>query len=131
MKTKHTPGPWVVHEDETWPFDIRIVGAKGEEIIDARRWAYSTSQKTLADVMAGVGFRAVEVREVVERNARQMDNMRLMGAALDMLEACRICLKAERERAAKLLPGAPARTYTDARIAKIEAAIAKATGEDA
>src|SRR5690554_5107924 len=56
-------------------------------------------------------------------------NARLIAAAPELLEVIEICLKAERERRAKLLPGAPATTYTQARIDKIEAAIAKATGE--
>ena len=40
-----------------------------------------------------------------------------------LLEAAQICLKAERERRTKLLPGAPATTYCEKRIAMIEAAI--------
>jgi hypothetical protein len=55
-------------------------------------------------------------------------NARLIAAAPDMLAALRMCRDAERERRAKLLPGAPATTYTDARIAVIYAAIVKATG---
>ena len=40
-----------------------------------------------------------------------------------LLDAAQICLKAERERRTKLLPGAPATTYCERRIAMIEAAI--------
>lgn len=49
-------------------------------------------------------------------------------AAPDMLEALKECLDAELRRREKLLPGAPATTYCEARIAKIRAAIAKAEG---
>jgi hypothetical protein len=48
--------------------------------------------------------------------------------ALAMLSALRVCVSAERERRAKLLPGAPATTYTEARLALVESAIAKAEG---
>lgn len=41
-----------------------------------------------------------------------------------MFEAIMTCLRAEKERRAKLKAGSPASTYTEARIAKIEAAIA-------
>lgn len=54
---------------------------------------------------------------------------RLIAAAPDLLEAIKVCLKAEKERIKKLLPGAPATTYCEKRISIIEAAIAKATGE--
>lgn len=46
--------------------------------------------------------------------------------APEMLAALKECLAAEKERRAKLKPGAPATTYTEARIAKIESVIAKA-----
>lgn len=59
-----------------------------------------------------------------------MNDARLIAAAPDLLEAVQVCLKAEKERCKNLLPGAPATTYCDKRIAMIEATIAKATGED-
>lgn len=55
-------------------------------------------------------------------------NAHVMAAAPDLLAIAEICLKAEYERRAKLLPGAPATTYTQSRIDKIEAAIARARG---
>lgn len=51
--------------------------------------------------------------------------LRTLAAAPELLDVVRICLKAERERREKLLPGAPATTYTEDRIAKIEAVLAK------
>lgn len=45
-----------------------------------------------------------------------------------LLHAAKVCLMAERERRAALLPGAPATTYCEKRIALIEAAIKEAEG---
>ncbi len=52
--------------------------------------------------------------------------LNLGEGAKDALEALRICFDAEMERRKKLLPNAPATTYTDERIAKIRDVIAKA-----
>jgi hypothetical protein len=48
-----------------------------------------------------------------------------------LLAAARECLEAEERRRADLKPGAPASQYSDARIARIRAAIAKAEGRSA
>jgi len=55
-------------------------------------------------------------------------NANLFTAAPDLLNALKVCREAETERRAKLLPGAPATTYTEKRLALIDAAIAKAEG---
>lgn len=55
-------------------------------------------------------------------------NAHLIAAAPEMLATLRECLKAEEQRARKLLPGAPASTYSAARLARVRAAIAKAEG---
>jgi hypothetical protein len=41
-----------------------------------------------------------------------------------LVEALKVCLKAENERRAKLKPGAPATTYTEARIEQVNRALA-------
>ncbi len=53
------------------------------------------------------------------------DDHKLLKAAPELLEIVQICLKAERERKKKLLPSAPASTYTQSRIDRIEAVLAK------
>lgn len=58
------------------------------------------------------------------------DDVNLLKAASDLLAVARECLAAEQERRNRLTPGAPATTYTEKRIAAIEAAIAKAEGRD-
>jgi len=63
------------------------------------------------------------------RTAEGLANAYLIASAPELLAAVEICLKAEQERRKKLLPGAPATTYCERRIALIEAAIAKARGE--
>lgn len=57
-------------------------------------------------------------------------NAALISAAPDLLVALKECLDAELARRQKLLPGAPATTYCEARIARIRAAIAKAEGRN-
>jgi hypothetical protein len=75
-----TPGPWRVVEQEKWPFDIGVVSDDGA-LFTVPRHAYSTAQNTLEDVMAGVGFRPDERQDVIEENARQIANARLIAAA--------------------------------------------------
>lgn len=56
-------------------------------------------------------------------------NAHLISAAPDLYEALEECLNAEMARRKKLKDGAPASEYSDARIARIRAALAKARGE--
>lgn len=53
---------------------------------------------------------------------------RLIAAAPELLAALTECLEAETRRRVDLKDGAPASQYTDARIARIRAAIKRATG---
>lgn len=71
--------------------------------------------------LEAIGFPTSDAQGVAEVEFAQR-------AALPMLAALRVCASAERERRAKLLPGAPATTYTEARIALVESAIARAEG---
>ena len=52
----------------------------------------------------------------------------LMTQRTDLLEALLECRDAEMRRRENLKPGAPATTYTEARLARVNAAIARATG---
>lgn len=56
MNAKHTPGPLFVRQPESFPFDIQIVDAKGDVGFCESRYAYSSKQKTVEDVMQGRGF---------------------------------------------------------------------------
>ena len=55
-----------------------------------------------------------------------VDDADILRAAPTMLAALKTCLAAETERRASLKPGAPATTYTEARIAQITEALALA-----
>ena len=50
----------------------------------------------------------------------------LASAAPDLLEAVRICIKAESERFRKLKPGSPASAYTAKRLRLLQEAVNKA-----
>ncbi len=76
----------------------------------------------LAEAMVA---RRAEIKEARETPANQRAR-RLRRMAPDLLTAVRMCLKAERDRAAKLKPGSPASTYTATRIRRLEALIEKA-----
>ncbi|MFG1304208.1 hypothetical protein V5F34_08715 [Xanthobacter autotrophicus] len=101
--TKHSPGPWVVRSEDRFSLVARC------EVL---------TEGGLS--IAGIWHHIPE--DPAEANAH------LISAAPDMLEALKECLDAELARRQKLLPGAPATTYCEARIAKIRAAIAKAEG---
>lgn len=100
--SKHTPGPWRAEGPDMFG-DFNIIPP---------------------DAMLAVAAVVSNLRPA-ERVAA---NAAVVAAAPDLLDVARICLDAERERRKKLKPGAPATTYCEARIAKIEAAIAKAEG---
>jgi hypothetical protein len=81
-----TPGPFRVEQQERFPFNIHIVGPDGAiEVVD--KWAYSSSQKTLADCEEGYGFPPEEKAEVVAGNSRQLADLRLRAAAPALYEA--------------------------------------------
>jgi hypothetical protein len=61
--------------------------------------------------------------------ATQTANARLIAAAPTMLEALKECRDAEMKRRADLKDNAPPPTYTEARLARVNAAIALAEGE--
>ncbi|MDX8537043.1 hypothetical protein RFM23_05325 [Mesorhizobium abyssinicae] len=104
----HTPGPWIAIESHDKREDGYIREATATE--DGRHVAVA------------------QVARAARPFSEYRANARLIAAAPDLLEVVKICLKAEQERREKLLPNAPATTYCEARIAAIEAAIAKAGG---
>lgn len=83
----HTPGPWTLKQEDVWPFDLDIVGS--HPIVNIRRIAHSSSQQTLADCRAAVGFPYKERDNVSAKIAEQEANARLIAAAPDLLAALR------------------------------------------
>lgn len=106
----HTPGPWEFRAGRDGSGDFGIL---------ARSDGIQSGYVVVAEVYAALLHRN-------ERSSQTLANARLIAAAPRLLDAIRICLKAERERRKKLLPGAPARTYTDSRISMIETILAEA-----
>lgn len=85
MGTKHTPGPWVVVQEDVFPFDIKIVAEDGTLISRERRYAYSSKQESIEDVMTAFGF-PFDQRDVVSRaNEAQLANAVLMASAPDLV----------------------------------------------
>lgn len=121
-RPQHTPGPWFVSplftEHGFMTNDGSIVIMAGDKDGDSFPVGHAC---LIVRAKRGMKHRT----EDPARNA----NVHLMTASPELLEAVEICLKAEEERRQKLLPGAPATTYCEARIAKLRAAIAKAKGK--
>lgn len=120
---KGTPGPLTVRQQNKWPFDIEIVDASGEVVFTEKRFAYSTSHKSLEDVMNAVGISGANSNLAIEGNARQLADAYLRAAAPDLLDAL-IAL-----RSAELEDNCSAESILALR-AKADAAIRKALGED-
>jgi len=79
-------------------------------------------------VSAANGTRVCEVQPTndgLEIDDEALANARLIAEAPAMLEALRRCLHAEEQRRKKLKDGAPASTYTDARLAEIRAILSR------
>ena len=121
MNTKHTPGPLFV--DNSNQYSVCIVDSKGECVSQEPRYAYSSKQETVEDVMTG-RYMGKSMQEAIEGNARQLADMRLRAAAPDLLESANLL-------SAVLAPIAAATRDENltAKIAIARAAIAKATGE--
>lgn len=118
-KPTFTFGPWVVVEEDKWPFDIVVRAPDGSLEWSERRYAHSSRQNTLAECKAAVGFPADERERVVEAIERQMASIHLRAAAPEMYEA----LKA----VAQWVETRPATHPWDA-WRMVNAAIAKAEG---
>lgn len=89
--SKHSQLPWTLEEKNYWPFDITI---KGPEI-PCRRWAYSTSHKTIEDVMECRGFAEKDRDDAIKANALQMADLRFIVAACNAFDPMREALEDE------------------------------------
>lgn len=120
MSEKHTPGPWAISTEERFPFSMSIWASNSEwPVVEMRRIAWSSQQKTLQDMRDAVGFDHPKRKEMAALVAQQEADARLIAAAPELLAALQACLSpdggfyctADVERAAR-------------------AAIAKATSND-
>lgn len=84
MDAKFTLGPWRVEQEPEWPFHIYIISSDGEVVGCERRHAYSTSHKSIDDVMQAKGFKGNQ-EECIAANARQLANETLKAAAPELL----------------------------------------------
>lgn len=65
---------------------------------------------------------------LIRTRRQERELRRLRPSIAELLAAAQICLDAERERRKRLLPGAPATSYTQNRINLIEASISRVKG---
>lgn len=118
---KFTPGPWSVRQPERWPFDIEIVGPDGDVLVSETRPTHSTTQKSVADCMAAVGFPRGDRDEAIAANQRHLADVTLRAAAPELLG----CLEG-------LIRAVESKTLPAMQLAAEfgRQAIAKARGED-
>lgn len=100
----HTPGPW--------------------KVINHPRVAHVDSQRSVGFGANGMASIAWLTGGVLNQEA----NAHLIAAAPDLLAVVEECLESEERRRRELKDGSPASTYSDARLGRIRAAIAKARG---
>lgn len=98
LLNKHHPAPWRIVEPAKWPWHIGIVDAAGDLVLRMEMPSHSTSDKTLADVLAGECWADEAARQrAIEANAAQMEKARRIvaehnacaGIETDKLEAMR------------------------------------------
>jgi hypothetical protein len=82
-----------VVQPEVYPFPILIQNPDGDTVLELRRYAHGTVQKTVADCMSAVGFKRDE-REVIQeqligqvRMAELFADAPAMRMAMEMLAA--------------------------------------------
>lgn len=80
-EVKHSPLPFTLVQFESWPFDIQVLGADKEPVLDIRRYAHGTGQKSIEDCMNGVGFSRDLIDRVIETNARQLATIEFIVTA--------------------------------------------------
>lgn len=95
-EVKHTPGPWVAIEGDTFHADrpwgvSRYLSREDHEAIDGEGCEYPTRTETIAEVCGGADPEAVAA------------DARLMAAAPELLEACKRAVKWINERKGNLL----------------------------
>jgi|ERR1022692_243702 hypothetical protein len=87
MEIKHTPAPWVLVQDEKWPFNLHIKH-DGASILSVGRYAYSSSDKTPSDVMSARHFKGSENQEnAAKMNKQQLADMTLIAITPEFLDA--------------------------------------------
>ena len=118
MSEKFTKGPWFVRQEEKWPFDINIVDSNGQIVSNEPRYAYSSRQETIEDVMTAYRFPKDERDAAIKANETQLANAHLRAAAPELLEFVKEWLERQ---------GSDDNYMT----AKARAVILKATGEQA
>jgi hypothetical protein len=122
---KFTKGPLFVVQPDKWPFNIEIVDTAGELVFEERRHSYSTSHKTVEDVMNCVGFHNTRdgpefADRAIAANERQLADAYLRAAAPDLFEALRLMISDD-------FPSLPL-TVQALRLELADAALRKATG---
>lgn len=128
-ETKFTPGPLSVRQPEKWPFNIEIIDAHGKVIFEERRYAYSTSHKSIEDVMTAQGFRLEDVAPAVNGNERQLADSHLRAAGPELVDALQALHDAVNKYFGGSRSGAVWPKYFDPEMFAAKAALAKALGE--
>ncbi len=99
--------PWRLEQPDKWPFDIVVLNSRDEEVLRETRFAYSTSDKSVSDVMACRAFRDVERDGAVKGNADQVAKVVSMIAAVNafpaLLDAREDARKTAMDQAAELV----------------------------
>lgn len=111
---KWTPGPWVWVKPNFWPDHHMKEQGLGR---------FKAGHVSICEFGHNAQYYPSEGRPPNDADGN------LIAAAPDMYEALEECLNAEMARRKKLKDGAPASEYSDARIGRIRAALAKARGE--
>lgn len=79
MSAKHTPGPLTVSVQDRWPFKILTKDAAGNVVFATDMPCNSTSHKSAAECLAGVGMNPEW--NAAEHNARALADEVLRAAA--------------------------------------------------
>lgn len=85
MTDKSTPRPWEIIEDQQWPFHIRVVNDAGDIVMEERRWAFSSADTTLDDVMSCRNHGKEDRDSASAGNCRQLATIRRIVASVNAL----------------------------------------------
>lgn len=90
----HTPGPLTVRVNPKWPFDIETLDAQGDVVFSRPMPAYSSSHRTVEDVLSAKGMEP----HCVEGNRRALADEILRAAAPDLAASMQGLLATAREQ---------------------------------
>jgi len=68
--------PWKLVQKDKWPFDIEIIDSTSEQVLQQGRYAYSSKDNTVEDVLQCLNHSPEDREACSEANRKQLAQLR-------------------------------------------------------